>query len=164
MKPSHNMTYALASLGAVAVVGALILVSSGSSTSAAPSASRPGSAGGIKDGTASSPTGLTVSKTCGIVIDNLDRAQSAAFSLGRTHPIRQAKSLLYRAGECGITFPLRPTPDQARSNYLVTFQLLRGQVAGYHMVRDLAQAMLNDAFFQVAVAKIDTDGLPRSLP
>lgn len=159
-----NLNYGLLALGVAVVGGVLVLVSSGASSTSAPSASRPGVAGGLKGGTTTSPTGLTVSKTCGVVIHDLDRAQSAAFNLGRSHALRQAKSLLYRAGECGITLPLRPTPDQARSNYMVTFQLLRGQVAGYQMVRELAQAMLSDAFFQVAVAKVDTDGLPRSLP
>lgn len=158
-----NLNYGLLALGVAVVGGVLVLASGGAPSTSAPSASRPGVAGGIKGGT-TSPTGLTVSKTCGIVIHDLDRAQSSAFNLGRSHALRQAKSLLYRAGECGITLPLRPTPDQARSNYMVTFQLLRGQVAGYQMVRELAQAMLNDAFFQVAVAKVDTDGLPRSLP
>jgi len=161
----ESRNYGMWALGVAAVVGgALLLASGGASSSSAPSATtRPGVAGGIKSPVSSS-TGLTVSKTCGIVIHDPNRAQSVAFNLGRAHALKQAKALLYRAGACGVTLPLRPTPDQARNNYLVTFQLLRGQVAGYHMVRELAEVMLRDAFFQVAVAKVNTDGLPRSLP
>lgn len=53
---------------------------------------------------------------------------------------------------------------QIRNNYLITYQLLRGQVASGQMSRGIAEVALADAYFQVALAKVNTDGLPRNIP
>ena len=160
-------------LGALVLVGGVFALTGGGSGTAKPNnGGKFGLVGGLKgNGAGSSPgpsdgstTGLTVDKDCGIVITDQGAAQTAAFALGQQYGLREAKVRLYRRGGCGVTEPLKPVRAQLRNNYLVTYQLLRGQVASGQISRALAEVALLDVFFQVAIAKVSTDGLPRTFP
>lgn len=160
-------------LGALVLVGGVFALTGGGSGTAKPNnGGKFGPVGGLKgNGAGSSPgpsdgstTGLTVDKDCGIVITDLGVAQTAAFELGQQFSLKEAKARLYRRGGCGVTEPLKPVRAQLRNNYLVTYQLLRGQVASGQISRALAEVALLDVFFQVAIAKVSTDGLPRTFP
>lgn len=160
-------------LGALVLVGGVFALAGGGSGTAKPNnGGKFGPVGGLKgNGAGSSPgpsdgstTGLTVDKDCGIVITDLGAAQTAAFALGQQYGLKEAKARLYRRGGCGVTEPLKPARAQIRNNYLVTYQLLRGQVASGQMSRGIAEVALADAYFQVALAKVNMDGLPRVFP
>lgn len=158
----------LVALGAVAVLGGVFALAAGGGgggSGSQPNPGRPGQVGGLKGVNPSTKsTGLTVDKRCGITIYDLPQAQLTAYNLGKGNSLQQAKALLYRAGDCGVTKPLKPTAAQMRSNYLVTYELLRGSVDGGQTSRGLAELALMDAYFAVAVAKVNTDGLPRNIP
>lgn len=163
-------------LGALVVVGGIAVLAGGSGGGGSPQGGsgngKFGTVGGLKGGTGPSggggttgpSMGLTVDKDCGIVITDLGAAQTAAFALGQQYSLKEAKARLYRRGGCGVTEPLKPARAQIRNNYLVTYQLLRGQVASGQMSRGIAEVALADAYFQVAVAKVNMDGLPRVFP
>lgn len=160
-------------LGALVLVGGVFALAGGGGGTAKPSnGGKFGLVGGLKGngaGTGPGPsdgstTGLTVDKDCGIVITDLGAAQTAAFALGQQYGLKEAKARLYRRGGCGVTEPLKPARAQIRNNYLVTYQLLRGQVASGQMSRGIADVALADAYFQVALAKVNMDGLPRVFP
>lgn len=157
-------------LGALVVIGGIAALAGGGGGTAKPnSGGKFGPVGGLKGNGASGPsdgsaTGLSVDKDCGIVITDLGVAQTAAFSLGQQYGLKEAKARLYRRGGCGVTEPLKPARAQLRNSYLVTYQLLRGQVASGQISRAIAEVALLDAFFQVAIAKVNTDGLPRTFP
>lgn len=163
-------------LGALVVVGGIAVLAGGSGGGGSPQGGggngKFGTVGGLKGGTGPSgggettgpSMGLTVDKDCGIVITDLGAAQTAAFALGQQYGLKEAKARLYRRGGCGVTEPLKPARAQIRNNYLVTYQLLRGQVASGQMSRGIAEVALADAYFQVAVAKVNMDGLPRVFP
>ena len=161
-------------LGALVVIGGIAVLAGGSGGGGSPQGGggRFGAVGGLKGGTGPSggggttgpSMGLTVDKDCGIVITDLGAAQTAAFALGQQYGLKEAKARLYRRGGCGVTEPLKPARAQIRNNYLVTYQLLRGQVASGQMSRGIAEVALADAYFQVALAKVNMDGLPRVFP
>lgn len=161
-------------LGALVVIGGIAVLAGGSGGGGSPQGGgggKFGTVGGLKGGTGPSgggtpgaSMGLTVDKDCGIVITDLGAAQTAAFALGQQYGLREAKARLYRRGGCGVTEPLKPARAQIRNNYLVTYQLLRGQVASGQMSRGIAEVALADAYFQVALAKVNMDGLPRVFP
>ncbi len=161
-------------LGALVVIGGIAVLAGGSGGGGSPQGGgggKFGTVGGLKGGTGPSgggtpgaSMGLTVDKDCGIVITDLGAAQTAAFALGQQYGLREAKARLYRRGGCGVTEPLKPARAQIRNNYLVTYQLLRGQVASGQMSRGIAEVALADAYFQVALAKVNMDGLPRNIP
>lgn len=164
-------------LGALVVVGGIAVLAGGSGGGGSPQggggSGKFGTVGGLKGGTGPSgggggttgpSMGLTVDKDCGIVITDLGAAQTAAFALGQQYGLKEAKARLYRRGGCGVTEPLKPARAQIRNSYLVTYQLLRGQVASGQMSRGIAEVALADAYFQVALAKVNMDGLPRNIP
>ncbi len=161
-------------LGALVVIGGIAVLAGGSGGGGSPQGGgggKFGTVGGLKGGTGPSgggtpgaSMGLTVDKDCGIVITDLGAAQTAAFALGQQYGLKEAKARLYRRGGCGVTEPLKPARAQIRNNYLVTYQLLRGQVASGQMSRGIAEVALADAYFQVALAKVNMDGLPRVFP
>lgn len=162
-------------LGALVVIGGIAVLAGGSGGGGSPQGGgggKFGTVGGLKGstgpsgagGTTGSSMGLTVDKDCGIVITDLGAAQTAAFALGQQYGLKEAKARLYRRGGCGVTEPLKPARAQIRNNYLVTYQLLRGQVASGQMSRGIAEVALADAYFQVALAKVNMDGLPRVFP
>ena len=161
-------------LGALVVIGGIAVLAGGSGGGGSPQGGgggKFGTVGGLKGGTGPSgggtpgaSMGLTVDKDCGIVITDLGAAQTAAFALGQQYGLREAKARLYRRGGCGVTEPLKPARAQIRNSYLVTYQLLRGQVASGQMSRGIAEVALADAYFQVALAKVNMDGLPRVFP
>lgn len=161
-------------LGALVVIGGIAVLAGGSGGGGSPQGGgggKFGTVGGLKGGTGPSgggtpgaSMGLTVDKDCGIVITDLGAAQTAAFALGQQYGLKEAKARLYRRGGCGVTEPLKPARAQIRNSYLVTYQLLRGQVASGQMSRGIAEVALADAYFQVALAKVNMDGLPRVFP
>lgn len=161
-------------LGALVVIGGIAVLAGGSGGGGSPQGGgggKFGTVGGLKGGTGPSgggtpgaSMGLTVDKDCGIVITDLGAAQTAAFALGQQYGLKEAKARLYRRGGCGVTEPLKPARAQIRNSYLVTYQLLRGQVASGQMSRGIAEVALADAYFQVALAKVNMDGLPRNIP
>ncbi len=163
-----SSTTILVALGAVAVLGGVFAMAAGGGggkSGSLPNPNRPGTVGGIKGQTPGfQATGIAVDKQCGVNVYDLPTAKQAAYNLGRSNSLAQAKALLYRAGECGVSKPLKPVAAQMRSNYLVTFELLRGSVDGGQTSRGIAELALMDAYFAVAVAKVNTDGLPRNIP
>lgn len=161
-----SSTVVMLGLGGLVLVGGVLALASGGGSGGGSLANpgRPGQVGGLKGVGVNGGSGLTVDKLCGITIYDLPKAQRSAYNLGKTNSLQQAKALLYRAGDCGVTKPLKPTAAQMRSNYLVTYDLLRGSVDGGQTSRGIAELALMDAYFAVAVAKVNTDGLPRNIP